>query len=104
MAKAYSDLLLHEFRYSYEADPPGQVFGFLQSSNNNFLKNVMLFTPCLIRQSRGSALLDYLQPVLKFHLLIRGQRRNVHEFPPFSGFRVFGVTPKNSNPKFIGKL
>ena len=38
MAKAYSDLLLHVFRYSYEADPLGQVFGFLQSSNNNFLK------------------------------------------------------------------
>lgn len=37
-----------------------------------FYINVMLFTPCLIRQPRGSALPDHIQPVLKFYLLIRG--------------------------------
>ena len=63
----------------------------------------MLFAPYLIRQAGGSALPDHIQPVLKFYLFIRSQSGNVHRYSPLSGFRVFGVNPKNSNPDFTGE-
>ena len=63
----------------------------------------MLLTPCLVRQAGGSALPDHIQPVLKFYLFIRSQSGNVHRYSPLSGFRVFGVNPKNSNPDFTGE-
>ena len=63
----------------------------------------MLFAPYLVCQAGGSALPDHIQPVLKFYLFIRSQSGNVHRYSPLSGFRVFGVNPKNSNPDFTGE-